>query len=99
MRNEYFKLNIDAMRNKLNYKLTTFDAMKVNYKLTTFDRQAVIDDIDNLIRQLKITKEGISGAPDSNYRTKRHAAEWLFEDSKQLNDIIEKLTDGEYDND
>ena len=87
MKNNYFRQSIDAMKND------------VNYKLTTFDRQAVIDDIDNLIRQLKITKEGISGAPDSNYRAKRHVAEWLFVDSKQLDDIIEKLTDGEYDND
>ena len=87
MKNNYFKLSIDAMRKN------------ENYKLTTFDRQAVIDDIDNLIRQLKITKEGISGAPGSNYRAKRHVAEWLFADSKQLDDIIKKLTDGEYNND
>lgn len=87
MKNNYFRQSIDAMKNN------------VNYKLTTFDRQAVIDDIDTLIRQLKITKEGISGAFDSNYRTKRHVAEWLFEDSKQIDDIIEKITAGEYDND
>ena len=87
MKNNYFRQSIDAMKND------------VNYKLTTFDRQAVIDDIDNLIRQLKITKEGISGLPSSNYCAKRHAAEWLFVDSKQLDDIIEKLTDGGYDDD
>ena len=87
MRNNYFKISIDAMRKT------------EDYKVTTFDRQAVIDDIDILIRQLKITKEGISGAPDSNYRSKRHVAEWLFADSKQLDDIIKKLTAGGYDND
>ena len=87
MRNNYFRLNIDAMENN------------ANYKLTTFNRQAVIDDINNLIRQLKITKGGISGALSSNYRAKRHVAEWLFMDSKQLDDIIKKLTDGGYDND
>ena len=86
MRNNYFRLIIDAMENN------------VNYKLTTFDKQAVIDDIDNLIRQLKITREGISRAVN-NYRVKRHVAGWLFADSKQLDDIIKKLTDGEYDND
>lgn len=91
MRNNYLRRRFDAMKNNVNYKLT--------YKLTTFDRQAVIDDIDNLIRQLKITKEGISGAPDSNYCSKRHVFEWLFADSKQLDDIIKKLTDGGYDND
>ena len=85
MENNYLRQSIDAMKNN------------VNYKLTTFDRQAVIDDIDNLIRQLKITKAGISVAPESNYRAKRHVAEWLFADSKQLYDIIEKLTDGGYD--
>ena len=86
MRNNYFRLIIDAMKNN------------VNYKLTTFDKQAVIDDIDNLIRQLKITRDGISRAVN-NYRVKRHAAEWLFADNKQLYDIIKKLTDGGYDND
>ena len=86
MKNNYFRQSIDAMKNN------------VNYKLTTFDKQAVIDDIDNLIRQLEIAREGISHAVN-NYRTKRHATEWLFEDSKQLDDIIEKLTDGGYDND
>ena len=87
MRNNYFKINIDAMKKT------------EDYKVTTFDRQAVIGDIDILIRQLKITKEGISGAPDSNYRTKRHAAEWLFMDSQKLDNIIKTLTRGGYDND
>ena len=87
MRNNYFRLSIDAMKNN------------VNYKLTTFDKQAVIDNIDILIRQLKITKEGISGAPTSNYECKRHAAEWLFMDSQKLDNIIKTLTDGGYDND
>ena len=87
MENNYFRQSIDAMKNN------------VNYKLTTFDRQAVIDDIDNLILQLKITKEGISGAPTSNYECKRHAAEWLFMDSQKLYNIIKTLTDGGYDND
>ena len=87
MRNNYFKINIDAMKKT------------EDYKVTTFDRQAVIGDIDILIRQLKITKEGISGAPDSNYRTKRHAAEWLFMDSQKLDNIIKTLMRGGYDND
>ena len=91
MRNNYLRRRFDTMKNNVNYKLT--------YKLTTFDRQAVIDDIDNLIRQLKITKEGISGTPDSNYCSKRHVFDWLLADSKQLDDIIKNLTDGEYDND
>ena len=86
MKQQYFKQNIETMESNFVFKIKTFD------------RQAVIDDIDNLIRQLKITREGISRAVN-NYRTKRHAAEWLFEDSKQLDDIIEKLTDGGYDND
>ena len=87
MENNYFRQSIDAMKNN------------ANYKLTTFDRQAVIDDIDSLIRQLKITKYGISGAPTSNYECKRHAAEWLFRDSKKLDNIIKTLTEGGYDND
>ena len=87
MRDNYFRLSIGAMKNN------------VNYKLTTFDRQAVIDDIDNLIRQLKITREGISGAPTSNYECKRNAAEWLFMDSQKLDNIIKTLTKGGYDND
>ena len=90
MRNNYFRRRFDAMKNNENYKLT--------YKLTAIDRQAVINDIDNLIRQLKITKEGMS-VLYTNYRAKRHVAEWLFADSKQLDDIIKKLTDGGYDND
>lgn len=69
------------------------------YKIKTFDRQAVIDDIDYLIRQLKITKEGISGVLTSNYKCKRHAAEWLFMDSQKLDNIIKTLTKGGYDND
>ena len=84
---KYFILNIKAMKNN------------ANYKLSTFDRQAVIDAIDNLIRQLNITKEGISGAISDNYIAKRHVAEWLFMDSKKLDNIIEKLLTGEYDND
>lgn len=87
MTNNYFRLSIDAMKNN------------EDYKLTAFDRQAVIDDIDYLISQLKITKEGISDAPRSNYECKRHAAEWLFMDSQKLDDIIKKLTRGGYDND
>ena len=91
MRNNYLRRRFDTMKNNVNYKLT--------YKLTTFDRQAVIDDIDNLIRQLKITKEGISGAPTSNYECKRHAAEWLFIDSQKLDNVIKTITKGGYDND
>ena len=87
MNDNYFTMCIDAMKNN------------ENYKLITFDRQSIIDEIDSLIRQLKITKECISGAPDSNYRTKRHAAEWLFSDSQWLDDIIKRLINGEYDND
>ena len=84
---KHFILNIKAMKNN------------VNYKLSTFDRQAVIDDIDNLIRQLKITKDGISGALTSNYECKHHAAEWLFMDSRNLDGIIKTLTSGGYDHD
>ena len=87
MKQQYFKQKIETME-------SNFD-----FKIKTFDRQAVIDDINNLIRQLKITKGGISGALSSNYRAKRHVAEWLFMDSKQLDDIIKTLTDGGYDND
>ena len=87
MKQQYFKENIETMK-------SNFD-----FKIKTFDRQAVIGDIDILILQLKITKEGISGAPDSNYRTKRHAAEWLFMDSQKLDNIIKTLTRGGYDND
>lgn len=87
MENNYFRQSIDAMKNT------------VNYKFTTFDRQAVIDDIDNLIRHLKITKDGISGAPKSNYKWKRYLAEWLFMDSRNLDSIIKTLTSGGYDHD
>lgn len=87
MKEQYFKQKIKTMERNFDFRIKTFD------------RQAVIDDIDNLIRQLKITKSGISGAPTTNYECKRHAAEWLFMDSKQLDYIIEKLTDGGYDND
>ena len=87
MGNNYFKMSIDAMKET------------EDYKVTTFDRQAVIGDIDILIRQLKITKEGISGAPTTNYESKRHAAEWLFIDSQKLDNIIKTLTKGGYDND
>ena len=87
MNNKHFRLNIEAMKNN------------VNYKLSTFDRQAVIGAIDNLIRQLNITKEGISGAISDNYIAKRHVAEWLFMDSNKLDDIIENLLSGEYDHD
>ena len=85
MKNNYFRQSIDAMKNN------------ENYKLTTFNRQAVIDDIDHLIRNLKITKEGISGAPKSNYKYKRYVAEWLFMDSRNLDNIIKTLTMGGYD--
>ena len=87
MKHQYFKQNIEKMESNFVFKIKTFD------------RQAVIDDIDYLIRQLKITKEGISGAPTTNYECKRHAAEWLFSDSQKLDNIIKTLTNGGYDND
>ena len=45
MKHQYFKQNIETMESNFVFKIKTFD------------RQAVIDDIDYLIRQLKITKE------------------------------------------
>ena len=90
MTHQYFKQAMKAM-----------ETMESNFqfKIKTFDRQAVIDDIDYLIRQLKITKEGISEADVSNYDNKRYAAEWLFMDSQKLDNIIKTLTKGGYDND
>ena len=85
MRHQYFKQAMETMESNFVFKLKTFD------------RQSVIDDIDYLIRQLKITKEGISGAPTTNYESKRHAAEWLFIDSQKLDNIIKTLTKGGYD--
>ena len=87
MKQQYFKQSMKTMES--NFVL----------KIKTFDRQAVIDDIDHIIRQLQITKVGISGAPTSNYECKRHAAEWLFMDSQKLDNIIKTLTRGGYDND
>lgn len=86
MENNYFRQSIDAMKNN------------ENYKLTTFDRQAVIYAIDKLIQQLKVTKAGISYV-SGNYSAKRHVAEWLFMDSRKLDNIIKTLTSGGYDND
>lgn len=86
MKQRYFKQKIKAMESNSDFIIKTFD------------RQAVIDDINYLIRQLKITKAGISD-DFGDYIEKRHVAEWLFMDSKQLDDIIEKLTGGGYDND
>ena len=86
MKQRYFKQKIKAMESNSDFIIKTFD------------RQAVIDDINNLIWQLKITKSGISDA-FGDYIEKRYAAEWLFMDSKKLDYIIEKLTDGGYDND
>ena len=87
MKQQYFKQKIEAM--EINF----------DFKIKTFDRQAVINDIDYLIRQLKITKEGISGVLSSNYNSKRHAAKWLFMDSQKLDNIIKTLLKGGYDND
>lgn len=87
MKHQYFKQKMKAMESNFVFKIKTFD------------RQAVIDDIDYLIRQLKITKEGLSDELASNYDCKRYAAEWLFMDSQKLDNIIETLTKGGYDND
>lgn len=87
MKHQYFKQALETMERNFVFKIKTFD------------RQAVIDDIDYLISQLKITKDGISGAPTSNYESKRHAAEWLFLDSQKLDNIIKTITKGGYDHD
>ena len=87
MKQQYFKQKMETMESNFVFKIKTFN------------RQAVIDDIDYLISQLKITKDGIIDAPRSNYECKRHAAEWLFMDSQKLDNIIKTLTKGGYDND
>lgn len=87
MNSKHFSLNIEAMKKN------------PNYKLSTFNRQAVIDQIDYLIKQLNITKEGISDVAGNDYYAKRHVAEWLFMDSEKLDNIIKTLTSGGYDND